>query len=210
MSETLNDVTTPPADISLARAFSRLGWAGFWGQLVFGSLPVVVIAYYFAFSSSGTVSRSGIPFVEYLTVANLLLLAFTIFWSFRYTRLANRLLDPAKRPDDPTIIRVVWTGVMLCTLSMFVSVVVILIEAANILFFFLKAPQGGIGVIQTTGGETRYFVSSVDMVSLMALLLTLFAELLAQIFSLRLLYRTTRITQDRPGSGPDARPAAGA
>jgi hypothetical protein len=59
----------------------------------------------------------------------------------------------------------------------------VLIEAANLLFYFLKAPQGGIPVVQTGGAESQHWVSSVDMVSLMALILTLFAELMALIFS---------------------------
>jgi hypothetical protein len=29
---------------SLARAFTILGWAGFWLQVVFGSLPILVMA----------------------------------------------------------------------------------------------------------------------------------------------------------------------
>ncbi len=65
-----DDVTeTPRSDqpskgSSLARAFTRLGWVGFWLQVVFGSLPIIVMAYYLTFSRSASVSRSGFPFVE--------------------------------------------------------------------------------------------------------------------------------------------------
>jgi hypothetical protein len=59
------------------------------------------------------------------------------------------------------------------------------------LFFFLKAPQAGIPVIQTGGVAATHWVSSVDMVSLMALILFLFAELIVLIFSLWLLFRAT-------------------
>jgi hypothetical protein len=84
----------------------------------------------------------------------------------------------------------VWTGVVASTVGMFVSMLVIIIEAGNLLFFFLRAPQGGIPVVQTSG-NTPYWVSTMDMVSLMAAILTLFAELLVLVFSLWLLFQTT-------------------
>jgi hypothetical protein len=206
MSQTLQNAAGRSTHDSLAGAFSRLGWAGFWLQLVFGSLPILVMVYYFAFSGSGTFSRSGLPFIEYLTIANLLLLVFTTFWSYRYTRLGRRLRDPERRPPESSVVRVVWTGVTAITAAMLFSMLVILIEAANLLFFFLKAPQGGIPVVQTSGG---YFVSSVDMISLMALILTLFAEMIVQALSLWLLFRATPRPAKLPTTGQGADGAGG-
>jgi hypothetical protein len=45
------------------------------------------------------------------------------------------------------------------------------------LFYFLSTPQGGVPVVQTTQADTASWVSAVDMLSLLALILTLFAEL---------------------------------
>jgi hypothetical protein len=168
-----------------------LGWAGFWLQLVFGSIPIVVMVYYFAFSRSTSGLRSGFRFIEYLTIANLLILVFTTLWSYLYTRLGKRLLDPERRPPESYILGSVWTGVMASTAGMLFSMIVLLVEAANLLFYFLKAPQAGIPVIQTSGTDAVHWVSSVDMVSLIALILTLFAELIVLVFSLWLLFRTT-------------------
>src|SRR5262249_248475 len=130
-------------------------------------------------------------FIEYLTIVNLLILAFTIFWSYRYTRLARRMLDPERRPSESYVLGCIWTGVVASTVGMLFSMIVMLVEAANLLFYFLKAPQAGIPVIRASGFEAVHWVSSVDMVSLMALILTLFAELLVLVFSLWLLFRTT-------------------
>jgi hypothetical protein len=80
---------------------------------------------------------------------------------------------------------------MASTVGMLFSMVVMLVEAANLLYYFLKAPQAGIPVIQTAGHEAVYWVSAVDMVSLIALILTLFAELIVLVFSLWLLFRTS-------------------
>jgi hypothetical protein len=196
MFRRLLEAIRPSKGSSLSRAFSRLGWAGFWLQVVFGSLPIIGMAYYYTFASSGAPSRSGLPFVEYLTIANLALLAFTTVWSYRYTRLAKRMRDPERRPSESYLVGAVWTGVMASTLGMLFSMVVMLIEAANLLFMFLKAPQAGFPVIQTSGAESAYFVSSVDMASLMALILILFAELVVLVFSLWLLFRTTLGTEE--------------
>jgi hypothetical protein len=191
MFKKLRDAIRPAKGSSLARAFIRVGWAGFWLQVVFGSLPIIVMVYYFTFSRTATASRDGLAFVEYLTIADLLLLVFTTLWSFRYTRLGKRLMDPQRRPSESDVIGSVWTGVVASTIGMLFSMIVMLIETANLLFYFLKAPQAGIPVIQTSGSEAVHWVSTVDMVSLMALILTLFAELIVLVFSLWLLFRTT-------------------
>ncbi len=198
MLRRLRDAIRPSKGSSLARAFYRLGWLGFWLQIVFGSLPIIVMVYYFAFSRAPKMTRSGIPFVEYLTIVNLLMLAFTTFWSYRYTRLSAQIDRPDRRPTEAQILRAVWTGVTASTVGMLFSMIVMMIEAANLLFFFLKTPQGGIPVVQTSSAETVYFVSSVDMVSLMALILTLFAELIILVFSLWLLFRTSLSSSEFP------------
>ena len=77
------------------------------------------------------------------------------------------------------------------TAGMLFSMLAVLSETANILFYFLKAPQAGIPVIQTSGAAATYWVSTVDVISLMALVLFLFAELIVLVFSLWLLFRTT-------------------
>ncbi len=191
MLESVQEAVIPSKTKSLAKSFTRLGCAGFWLQVVFGSIPVIVMAYYFAFSRTPTSARDGFPFVEYLALINLLILAVTTIWSYRYTRLAKRMMDPERRPSESRVRKFVWTGVVTSTIGLFFSMIVILIEAANLLFYFLKAPQGGMPVIQTSGAEAIHWVSSVDMVSLMALILTQFAELIVLVFGLWLLFRTS-------------------
>jgi hypothetical protein len=204
MLQRLRDAIRPSKGRSLARAFSRLGWVGFWLQVVFGSIPIIGMVYYFVLTRSPTLSRSGLPFVEYLTIANVLLLIGTTLWSYRYTRLGRRMLDPEKRPSESEIIGTVWTGVVATTTGMLFSMIVILIEAANLLLYFLKAPQAGIPVIQTSGTEAVHWVSSVDMVSLMALILILCAELVVLIFSLWLLFQATLGSPELPQPAADS------
>ena len=200
MFRRLRDVITPSKGKSLAGAFYRLGWAGFWLQVVFGSFPIFVLAYYLAFSRRESDSSGGFGFMEYLTIINLLILIFTAFWSYHYTRIGRRIRGAEPGPSESYLIGTVWTGVVAATASILFSMIAILIETANLLFYFLKAPQAGIPVIQTSGAEATYFATSVDMISLMALVLFLFAELIVLVFSLWLLFRTTMGVADTPKS----------
>lgn len=192
MSQNPQEPSSDLHALSLSKTFSRLGWIGFWLQAVFGSLPVIALIYYFAFTGSGTAARSGFPFIEYLAIINILTTLFLVFWFYHYTRLAKRALDPERRLSQAAMTRSVWTGVIASTLGVFLSTVLILLEAANLLFYFLKAPQAGMPVIQTSGIEAVRWVSTIDMVSLVALILTQLAEVIALMLNLRLLSRTTR------------------
>src|SRR5262245_1162475 len=96
----LRDAITPSKGKSLAGAFIRLGWAGFWLQLVFGSLPMLALAYYLAFSRREPETASGFGIPEYLTIINLLMLIFTTYWSHRYIRIGRRIRSSEQAPSE--------------------------------------------------------------------------------------------------------------
>jgi hypothetical protein len=200
MLRRLREAITPSKGKSLAGAFIRLGWIGFWFQVVFGSLPILILLYYFAFARPDPESQGGFGFIEVLTVINLLLLVFTTLWSYRYTRIGKQLRQSEGIPSESQVIGTVWTGVVATTTGMLFSMISIVIETANLLFYFLKAPQAGIPVIQTSGTASTHWVSTIDMVSLMALVLFLFAELIVLVLSQWLLFRATLGSPDAPES----------
>ena len=198
MLQVFRKALRPSVNDSLARAFLRLGWLGFWMQIAIGAIPVVLILYAFVFGSARpTGTRSGFPLIQYLTIASLLVLAFTTVWFYRYTRLAARLADPARRPTAFSVQRTVWTGVMASTIGIVFSMLVMFFEVAQLLIYFLRAPQAGIPVVQTTSGAASW-VSAADIVSLMALLLTMFVEIVVLIIGLWLLLRTTTASVEFP------------
>jgi len=203
MLQKFREALLPSKSKSLARAFRRLGWIGFFVQVALGSIPVVLMIYAFVFGgSAASATRSGLPLVEYLTIAGILILLFTTLWSYRYTRLANRIADPQRRPSADAVQRVAWTGVAASTVGIVFSMLVMLAEVTHLLFYFLRAPQAGVPVIQTTGGPASW-VSAVDIVSLMALIVTLFGEVIVLALSLWLLFRTTIASAEyaHPGEG---------
>ncbi len=184
----------------LARTFTRLGWTGFWLQLVLGSIPIVLMLYVFAFSGNLSGPRAGLQIVEYLSMANLLVLLFTTIWFYRYTGLAKTFENPSTRPTESAVLGTVWTGLVASSLGILFSMLVMLIEVGQLLFYFLAAPQGGIPAIQTTTGAAASWVSAVDLVSLMSLLMTLAAEVIALVLGLWLMFRTTQTASEFPKS----------
>jgi hypothetical protein len=97
---------------------------------------------------------------------------------------------PEQCPPESYLVGTVWIGVLATTVGMLFSMIVILIDTANIVFYFLKSPQAGIPVVQTSGTAASYWVSTFDIASLMALVLFLFADLIVLVSSLWPLFRT--------------------
>jgi uncharacterized protein DUF3611 len=176
---------------SLAQAFRRLGWIGFWAQVTIGAIPVALIVYAFIFDRTRTTGTRGVlALIEYLAIVSLLMLAFTTLWSYRYTRLARKIADPRLSLPRSVAGRAAWTGVVASTVSILFSILVILFEVAQLFFYFLRAPQAGIPVVQTTAGGPTSWVSASDVMSLLALSVSLLVEQFVLAFSLWLLFRS--------------------
>jgi len=200
MLQALRRIINPSVRDSLANAFSRLGWTGFWIQIVIGIVPLTLIIY--AQSTGGT-TRRGLLLVGYLTIAGFLVLIFTTVWFYRYTRLAQRISNSTLRPSLFLVQKAAWIGVASSVLGVVFSMLVILFEVAQLLMYFLRAPQAGVPAVQTTGGGQASWVSAVDMMHLMALVVTTFGEFIVLAFSLWLLFRTTLPSAEYPHAGGD-------
>lgn len=205
LNSVVDDLESSRID-SLAGTFRRLGRLGFWTQVVLGAFPVILMVYVFVFTGSLSVpgTRAGMRLIEHLTVLNLLILVFTTIWFYRYRRLATRIADPAAAPSRASLLRTVWTGLMASSLGAMSSMVLLLLEVGQLLFYFLSAPQGGVPAIQTTPIDSAAgsWVSAVDVASLMALLLTLTAEVIVLVLGLWLLFRTSRVPAEAPSAAP--------
>src|SRR5262245_704671 len=136
MLQKIKTALKPSRSRSLAVAFSRLGWLGFWLQVAIGAVPVALILYSLIFArGSGGGTRAGFAIVEVLTIASVLVLAFTTFWFFRYTRLAKRMADPQRRPVEYDVQRAAWTGVAASTLGIVFSTLVMMLEVVQLLMY---------------------------------------------------------------------------
>src|SRR5262245_37344673 len=190
MLQTLKAGLSPSSSMSsLARAFTRLGWVGLWVQVGLGAIPILLMIYTSLFT--GTATSGRVVVIEFFTIASLIILAFTTLWSYRYTRLAEQIADPSRCPPKASLERITWIGVAASTLGIVFSLLVMLAETALLLSYFLRAPQAGVPVIQTAGAGQVSWVSAMDIVSLLTLILVTIGELVVLIFSLWLLVRST-------------------
>jgi uncharacterized membrane protein len=76
-----------------SRYFKRLGTLGFWGQLVCSVVSAVILS--FSTVVSGKITA---PFTFYSTAAGIVAAFVSIFWSFGYIRLSDRLRRTASEP----------------------------------------------------------------------------------------------------------------
>jgi len=67
MSKNVKKPWQPSKPESLAKQFSRLGWIGFWVQLVLISLPIILLLYVLFISSPESAQRKGIDLSNYLS-----------------------------------------------------------------------------------------------------------------------------------------------
>lgn len=95
---------------SLAKRFTRLGWIGFWTQLVLLMIPILLLAYLLLLSAPESAQHRGIDLSNYLSYGSLLVMLFTTFWFYRYTRLGNKIADPDSRPSQSAVLRTLWIG----------------------------------------------------------------------------------------------------
>lgn len=182
----------------LARTFLRTGRVGFWAQVSVGSISVAMAISAFVLDRRTSVgTRGALALIQYLTAASLFGLAFTTVWSYRYILLADRIADPARSPSMTSLRQIVWTGVAASTISLVLSMLIMLFEAVQLFLYFLRAPQAGINVIQTTGGPATW-VSAGDILSLTVVILMTFVEVLVLALGLWLLFATTTYPAEEP------------
>jgi Protein of unknown function (DUF3611) len=197
MSGTIRIVEQRSNNRGLAGAFSRLGWIGFWLQIAIGLIPVALLIYAFLFSGNGNIhTRGRFALIEYLTIGSLVVLVFTTIWFYRYTRLADQIASPDSRPSTSSLQRTAWIGVAASMLGIVFSALVMMFEVVQLLIYFLRAPQAGIPVVQTTGGGPATWVSAGDMLSLLGLIVTMLVEVVVFALSLWLLFQTTAESAD--------------
>jgi len=181
----------PSSPESIARQFSRLGWIGFWMQLVLVSIPVILLIYVLFISSPDSAQGRGIDLSNYLSYGSLVVIVFTIFWFYQYTRLAHRIVDPALCPPLASVMRTLWIGLGASGLGIFFSMILMMNAVLRMLFILLATPQTGVP-FSATGGDPAKTLSAFDAVSLTSLVFNLTAELIVLAFSLWLLFRVTR------------------
>jgi hypothetical protein len=192
MSDTKSTSLQPKIGESLANQFSRLGWIGFWIQLALLIIPLFLLIYVLILRSPESAESTGIEFSNYLSYGSLLVMLFTTFWFYRYTRLGKQMLDRAQSPSHADIVQTVWVGIWAGGAGIFFSMLLLSHAVGRLLFTLLANPQTGLMIAPNLGANPASSVSAVDAVGLTSLVIIQAAELVVLGLSLWLLYQTMR------------------
>lgn len=176
----------------LSKQFSRLGWIGFWIQFAMLAVPILLLAYVLLVRNPGSAQRIGIDLSNYLSYGSLVVMVFTTFWFFRYTRIGKEIADPTRRPARASIEHVLWIGLWGSGVGIAFSMILLFSAAGRMLFVLLATPQTGLMISPGLGGDPTQSISAMDAISLTSLLVILSAELIVLSLSVWLLFRTTR------------------
>jgi len=178
---------------TIARSFYRLGWLAVVIQALLALNAITV----FSWASFGTAlgSRQTLTRTDLLVAVGLAILVFTTFWSYRYTRLAERIADPARRPPRTSVVNTLWVGLFASGLGIAISLFLLMIEVARLMILVLRTPQAGVPVIQTQA-DSAAWVSAIDVVRLLADVSTLAGEMVASGLTIWLLFRVTRTVDE--------------
>ncbi|XVF01324.1 hypothetical protein REPUB_Repub04eG0078100 [Reevesia pubescens] len=102
---------------STSRYFKRLGNLGFWGQLVCTVVSAVVLS--FSVVITGKIKS---PATFYATAGGIVAAFISVFWSFGYIRLSEKLKrtanDPSKAPPRADVVKSLKNGIVLNLLGM--------------------------------------------------------------------------------------------
>jgi hypothetical protein len=180
----------------VASVFRIVGWASFWTQVVLGVIAAIALlsANGFRGSSGTNVANSvaGQSLGLFCAFLGLLVLAGSVYFAFRYTRLSRQLRasDSVARPRKSEVIKILRWGLVVSLAGMLLTLV-----SANAVVggLFLKASRAvGVGI---TINQGDIYVNTLDMLTVQAIvliLLALFAGIVAPLVLLNQINRPAR------------------
>ena len=121
MSDLEINGNTPQTVRKIAAQLRRVGWAGFWLQLVLAVVSSLIFLFAIPFASTGA-SNPGTGGSLLFAVGGLLVLYGSTYWSFRYVMTSRKLKNPDLRPKKADTIKLVQWGLMSSVLGMGSSV----------------------------------------------------------------------------------------
>lgn len=184
--------TPTPEDI--ARWCRRLGWVGLVVQALLGFIPLLVtITRIFTSQRTG-----GFGWGLWLAMACLLVLLFSIYWCFRYTRLAARLMQPDHRPPKSAVKRALKLGLLSNLAILSLSTLVALGQVSAMTLRLLAVPQGATVLAPNAVVPSAALITPSNMIAIYAMISTIAAGLVGLIVALMLIYLVGRhrIAQD--------------
>lgn len=181
----IENIGLPVKVADIALAFQRAGWVGFWMQLVLGVIAAITLL--FAGPSTRQLNNPGSGFGLFFTMAGTVALGLSVYWNFRYPRIARQLrtTDFQLRPNKADTLKLLRQGVMIPMVGVALSLVGAFAIVGGLV---AKAAQTQ-GVLATDPGR---FIQVLDILVVQANTLTITALFTGITISLWLLNRVSR------------------
>lgn len=180
-----------PTPEHIARNCRWLGWIGFWLQVVLGLIPLLVVLG-LVFSRLGQWPGGLFSLGLWFAVLCLGFLIFSIYWSFRYTRMARRLAVPEARPAKSGVKRTLRVGLLANLAVMALAVLIALGRVSQLTFRMLTVPQGATVVTPNQTVAQGALVSPSNMLAIQAMVHAIAAGLVGVIVALVLIEQVSR------------------
>ncbi|MDZ8027317.1 MAG: DUF3611 family protein [Nostoc sp. SerVER01] len=114
-SKTLAQPSLAPETRGIGNTIRLTGWITFWLQLAIG--VVSVLALLFALTGRGLVQQqnTGLGIGIFWAVCGIVVLLFSLYWDFRYTRIGKALenRNSALHPSKPDTTRILRLGIII-------------------------------------------------------------------------------------------------
>lgn len=188
----LKPESTSPTPQQVAHSLRWLGWIGFWLQALLGFIPLFVVVANVLFKPRQQ-QIGGFSAGLWLAIACLIILLFSIYWCFRYTRLANKLENQNLRPPKTQVIRDLKLGLIANIGIMALAVLIALSRVGELTFKMLTLPQGATVIapnqIGTAVAATGALITPSNMIAIQAMINAIAAGLVGVVVALLLLYQ---------------------
>lgn len=191
MPNKLNHSSSPILQ-RMANIFRITGWIGFWVQLILAVVSSLILL--FAAASGGRNDRlnstnPGTGPGLFFTLGGILVLCFSIYWSFRYTRIARQLQapDPSLRPSKGNAIQAIRIGLIANLAGMLLTLLGAEAIVGGLLAKTLTQAQG-----VTTIYDPSRLIQSLDIFIVQATTNVITAQFAGIATSLWLLQRVNR------------------
>jgi signal transduction histidine kinase len=189
MANFFNTGLSSPTTQQIARSFRWLGWVGFSLQLLLGFLPILVVVANVFFNPKQR--QIGFSLGLWMAIACLIILLFSMYWCFRYTRLANRLELRDERPAKSQVIQDLKWGLAANLGAMILAVLIAFSRISNLTFKMLSLPQGSTIVTPNQMGTTLAppgaLITPSNMIAIQAMICAIAAGLVGTIVAILLL-----------------------
>jgi hypothetical protein len=184
-----NSISPTPQQV--AHSLRWLGWLGFWLQALLGFIPILVVVATIL-SRTGQAQISILSLGLWLAIACLAFLVFSIYWCFRYTKLAAQLERPDLRPAKAQVIQTLKLGILANIGVMAIAVLIALVRIGTLTFKLLTLPQNATVIapnqIGTTLAAPGALITPSNMIAIHSMISVIAAGLVGAIVSLLLLY----------------------